>query len=413
MVFLRWFGRLILCCCAVFAAWGAWYVVYQESLTAIEEKEEPRKKNPLAVEIAKARLDQVQERIVLVGNFIPVAQTEVRSLVDGYIVSLPFEIGDHVEVGQTLCQLDDANHRDLLDQARAKLVVAEAQLAVQNSELKSFRRTLDREVMLDDIGAGTKEALETAMADHEVALARQKLEESRVAEVKATLTGLELQLKDFELSAPISGYVSARHADIGDLAKSDLPIMQIVNLNQVLTTVQIIEKDYQKVAVGQSATVKVDAYPAQTFQGKVTRIAPTLDQETRTASVQIEVANKQQKLKPGMYARVSLNSEISKKAVMIPLAAVLEVNGKASVFLVNSKDQIERRALLLGTSDGNVVEVSQGIQPGDKVVTLGNRLIQPGQTVTSQEVPWSTIELIAADQTEKIKPEESAPLAGE
>lgn len=414
MVFLKWLGRLILSSCAIAAAWGAWYVIYQNSLSTLEVKEKSSSKPLLAVEVMQAQREQVDEKIVLVGNLLPQAQTEIQSLVDGYIVDLPFDVGDRVQRGQTICQLDDSNHRDLLDQASARLEVAEAQLAVQISELKSSQRILDRELMLDEIGAGTQEDLENAVAAHEVALARKKLEESKVAEVKATYSGLAAQLKDFKLTSSISGYVSERMADIGDLAKSDSPIMQVVNLETVLTTVQIVEKDYQKISIGQTAIVSVDAYPDKTFRGEVIRVAPTLDQETRTASVQIHVANPESELKPGMYARVILSSNTSKAAVMIPLAAVLENDRQSFAYTLNDANQVVARNLRLGTSNGEVVEVLDGLQPGEPVVTLGNRLVSAGDTVTARLVSWSQLGLSSAEQIEYVDAENiSVPLAGD
>lgn len=411
MVFLQWLTRLIVTCCAIFAAWGAWYVVYQDSLTSIEEVKEPKKKLPLAVEVVPARRDLIQEEITLVGSFLPIAQTEVRSVVDGYIRAMPHNIGDYVEASETLCRLDDAKHQELMDQSRARLEVAKAQLAVQVSELDSARRILERETMLDEIGAGTEEALETATANYEIALARKKLEETRLGEVQAEYTGLEVQLRDFILTAPISGYVAARFADVGDLAKPDVPLMQIVDLEKVLTTVRIVEKDFSKIALGQSAVVKVDAYPDEEFTGEVTRIAPTLDELSRTAAVQIEVNNQARQLKPGMFARVSLNSYNAKPVVQIPLAAVLELNEQSFVYLVNEKNEIELREVQTGRTNGAIIAINSGIAADELVVTLGNRLVQPGQKVVAHPVSWEQIELASetSANTEYRNPQASEP----
>lgn len=414
MVFLKWLGRLIIGCCGVAAAGGAWYVVYQGSSEAMIEADPPKPLQSISVEVVSAREDAVQEKLILVGNFLPDSQTEVRPLVDGYIRSLPFDVGDRVRLDQVLCQLDDSVHRDRLQQARATFEVAEAQLAVQFAELKGAQQILDRETMLDKNGVGTLETLENALANKEIAEARLKLEEARVAEAKAQYTGLEIGLTHFELKSPISGYVSARFADIGDLAKPDASILQLVDLDKVRATVQIIEKDYRKVALGQQAAVSVDAYPDKTFVGEVKRIAPTLDQETRTASAQIEVNNQDLLLKPGMYARVSLKSEARKNGVTVPLAAILEQNDRPSVYVVNDSQTTELRLVRLGTTDGTSVEILEGVQSGEQVITLGNRLVQPGQKVIAQVVAWPLGSFISqSNETDQPVDVQPSPLAGE
>ncbi len=410
MSFLNWLGRLIVSCCAIAAAWGAWYVVYQGSLAAIDEKEPPRPQQTLAVEVITARKGQIEERIVLVGNLLPISQTEVRSRVDGYILSLPFDIGDRVSIDDTLCQLDDAGQQEALEQTKATLDAAKAQLGVQKSELNLAEKNFAREETLSLTGAGTEQQLETSKANLEIAKSKVQLELAHVAEAQANVSALEVVLKDFQLKAPISGFVANRTADIGDLAKPDAPLMQIVDLEKVRTTVHIIEKDYRKVAVGQKATVTVDAYPQQTFHGKVTRIAPVLDQETRTASVQIEIENSKLLLKPGMYARVSLNSEQSKSAVLVPLAAIVEINDRPYVYLVGSNTLTEMRQVRLGTTDGRIVEIVEGIAADEQVITLGNRLIQPGQEVIVREVSWSP-DLFLSKETGKNR--NSVPVGGD
>lgn len=420
MLFLNWFSRLIFGCCAIAAAWGAWYVVYQQSLNAVAKEEATKPQQAMAVEVVAARHDQIEERLILVGNLLPAAQTEIRSRVDGYILEMPFDVGDRVSAKDMICKLDASRELEALEQAKATLEAAKAQLGVQQSELMFALRNFERQGTLAATGANTAQELEEATGTLEVAKARVKLEEARVAEAVANVEILEARLGDFELIAPISGFIATRIADIGDLAKPDAPLMQIVDLERVLTSVNIIEKDFKKVAAGQVATVKVDAYPGRSFRGVVKRIAPVLDQETRTGAVQIEVQNPEFLLKPGMYARVSLNSEVQQSGVVVPLAAVLEANDRTYVFVVDNAGQTERREVILGSTDGNAIEVIQGIEEGELVITLGNRLVKPGQNVVARPVPWSVESSLSKLETENRSADEKidnaggqAPLAGD
>lgn len=392
MVILHWLGRVVVGCVGIAAAWAAWYVVYQSSIDAVAVDEKPKPDKSLAVEYVIAREDRISERIELVGNLIPLAQTEIRSSVDGYITELPFDLGDRVEKGDILCRLDDSKQRKALAQAQAMWQAATAQLGVRRSELELAQQNVEREEFLADRGAGTSQGLKTAQANLDIAQAQVELEQARVAEARAYVASLELGLQDFELRAPLSGFVASRMVDVGDLAKSDLPLMQIVDLDTVRTTVHVIEKDYHKVQPGQRASVSVDAWPEQTFRGTVRRIAPILDQETRTASVHIEVANPQQLLKPGMYARVMLDSKDDKTAVLIPVAAVLEVDSRSYVYTIDDDETARLREVQLGTTDGQAVEVRNGIVSGERVMTLGNRLVKAGQPVLGLEAApdWQT-----------------------
>lgn len=389
MTILKWFGRLIITCCVIFVAWGTWYTVYQSSLAAVSSTETTKSAPPLAVEVVTARKELVEEQIVLVGSLLPASQTEIRSRVDGYIRELAFDVGDWVNVGDVICQLDDSKQREALQQAAATLDAAKAQLGVQQSEYELARRNVDREELLAQRGASTSQDVETAQANLEIAKARVKLEESHVAEAEANVSALKIALKEFQLVSPITGFVASRLVDIGDLAKPDLPLLHLVDLKSVRTTVSVIEKDYSKVDVGQKAVVVVDAYSGKEFVGEVDRISPIVDPETRTASIQIRVQNPELLLKPGMYARVKLNSDRSKLSNVIPLAAVVDINDRSYVYVVNGEEKTELRQIELGMTDGLMAEVRLGLEAGERVITLGNRMVQPSQTVIAQEVAWA------------------------
>lgn len=153
--------------------------------------------------------------------------------------------------------------------------------------------------------------------------------------------------------------------------------------------VHVVERDFGKIRVGLPAIIAVDAYPEETFYGEVTRIAPVLDPETRTAAVQIDIENEDMRLKPGMHARVSLQFSESSSRGVVPIAAVRDEGSRQAVFVVTGNPpQAVRREVRLGYTDGDLVEVIDGLDVGEEVVTLGSRLIEEGQPVTALRVDW-------------------------
>jgi RND family efflux transporter MFP subunit len=169
--------------------------------------------------------------------------------------------------------------------------------------------------------------------------------------------------------------------DEGNLAAPDSPLIRIVDLSTVRTTVHVIEKDYRLMRVDLVADVRVDAYPGIKFQGKVTRVAPVLDAVTRTGDVRIDIPNADSLLKPGMYARVSLRAGTERESLVIPVSALLEGQRPAVYVVKGTPPKAERRSILVGATDDDSIEVTSGLAAGDKVITLGNRLVLPGQQV--------------------------------
>ncbi len=397
---IRTLTRLILGLVAIAACFAGWFVVHRDAQAKAAAAPKSKPTEVLAVEAVAVRVSTIGDRIELVGSLTPLAQVVIRPRVGGYVRSLSVDLGDTVEEGAEIAQLDDDAQSEAVALAEAALDVAKAQLQAQATDRDLSGKILDRQKNLSTSGAGTSQQLEQSEAALQISKARVELEQAKVAQADADLLRAKLDLDELRLVSPIRGVVAARMIDVGNLAAPDAPLLRIVDLSTVRTTAHVIERDYRLMREGLEADVRVDAYPNQVFQGKVSRVAPVLDELTRTADVRIDIPNPDRLLKPGMYTRVSLRSGTERECLVIPVAALLD-GQRPSVFVLEGTPlHAQRRMIDVGATAGDLVEVTQGLVAGDQVVTLGNRLVVPGQVVTVIDRPEVTAGVVPTTKAE-------------
>ena len=176
------------------------------------------------------------------------------------------------------------------------------------------------------------------------------------------------------INAPMSGMIDARNAVIGQAVEPNTVLFHISDRSQVLVVARVYEEDIGKIKTGQNVRVRVLSYPKQVFSGKVTLIDPNLDPLNRTVKVWIQLANPQGLLKPNMFARASVILRAHEAALTIPNSAIIEANGEKFVFIRNGQEY-NRVEINIGAKDDEYSEITDGLVPGDEVVTQGNRQI--------------------------------------
>ncbi len=384
---------LIAPACTAIAMIIGW-LVYEQSLSDTKTAPKTIISQPIAVQVTRSTEKSLVKRINLVGNLEAGSQVEIRTRYSGYIKSIPFNVGDQIKAGDVLLELNDSENQELLSKSKASLTVANAQLKAQVTTEELAQKAYQRLLVLQKSGVSTKQQMEEAVANLAIEKSETELEEARVEQAKSDVEQSRLRLQENKILAPTNGFLAERMVDIGDLAKPDVALMKIVNLDVVRTIVHVVEKDYEDVKKGQKAAITVDAFPDKSFSGNVKHIAPVLDPQTRTAAVHIEIPNQDFALKPGMHARVQIVFEQRHKTNVLPVASLTRrKDGPGSaVFIIDGNPPItERRNIETGINDGQLVEILSGINPKDLVITLGNRLIDEGQKVTPIEVPMEEV----------------------
>lgn len=181
------------------------------------------------------------------------------------------------------------------------------------------------------------------------------------------------------LRSPIRGTVVARNAHVGQSVEPTGTLVKVVDLDQLWLEAQVYEREMRFVSAGQPVQVEARAYPGEVFRGKVERVGEMLDERTRAVSVRVSLPNPGHRLKPGMFATariVGTRAKEPRRMVAVPWAAVQEIDGHPSVFVRKGERAFELRRVHTGERAGDLVEVLNGLEPGDDVVAEGSFLLK-------------------------------------
>ena len=221
------------------------------------------------------------------------------------------------------------------------------------------------------------QALETAKSwEAEITSAKTARIQAHIA-----LKLAQKRLNDATIHAPISGIVSRRYLDLGGRALPASPLFEIVNIDTVKATVEVIEAQLSQLALNQQATIEIDGIDAQ-MSGSVAFISPTLMPARRTATVEVRVDNPKGTLKPGMFAKVTIPIEVHTDAILISRASLIgDANAKTQNVFVIENGVSQRRVVEIGLLRGGEVEVLSGLTEGEAVVTAGQHSLKQQESV--------------------------------
>ena len=264
----------------------------------------------------------------------------------GRLKQLLVKVGDRVGAGQAVARME---------------ATQAAQAQIQLADAKTNFARMDE---LYKVGGVSKAQWEQAKS----AVDQAKLAYGNAAE-------------NTVLRSPISGFVTAKNYDNGDMTSPQLPVVVIQQIAPVKAVIGVSEQYYSYLKKGAAATLSVDALGKETFSGVVTNIFPTLDPVTHTVSTEIEVANKDLKLRPGMYARVHLDFG-TKEVLTVPDKAIVRQAGSGARYVyVFSGGKAVYRAVELGQQQGDLYEVVSGLNAGDQVITSAPSNLKNGLSV--------------------------------
>ncbi|MCY4029268.1 MAG: efflux RND transporter periplasmic adaptor subunit [Acidobacteria bacterium] len=339
---------------------------------------------PMLVEAAPVERAEIEERLELVGNLVGAATVEVAPKVDGRLREIPVRLGDPVTVGQVVGRVEDDELQQQLSQREASYEVARATVRQREADLALARTTRDRSQSLFARELVARQELDDADARHQAVQAQLDLARAQFDEAGARLAELRINLENTALVSPVDGFIGRRYLDPGAYVTSNTAVVSVVDISLVRLVANIVERDLRAVGGGVTAHIEVDAFPDESFTGRVARVAPVLDPATRTAEIEIEIPNPDFRLKPGMYARVGLAVGSKDRALVVPREAVVVRTSARGVFVVDDAGEGRNArfaALVTGLEDDRYVEVVDGVAEGDRVVTTGAAGLQHGDPV--------------------------------
>ncbi|MDZ7261369.1 MAG: efflux RND transporter periplasmic adaptor subunit [candidate division KSB1 bacterium] len=344
-------------------------------------KSERSGRPPVAVEVDSIRYVPIQEIRQFTGTVYPLYQYIVAPKVSGRIIVIKKRIGDWVKRGEVIARVDDAEYQQAVREAEANLKIAQAALVEAKSQFELAKQELERVQSLQAKGIASPSELDAALTNYTAQESRLKLAQAQVEQREASLNSANIRLGYTVLVATEPGFIGERFVDEGTLLAPNSPVVSVIGIDTVIVQTTIIERDYGRITVGQLSEVEVDAFPSKYFYGKVSRIAPMLQEASRMAKMEIEVANDSLLLKPGMFARVKVVLTEKDSTQTVPSQAIVSRNGQTGVFVVGTNEAIARYfPVQVGIVTTEKTEILSPKLEG-LVVTLGQHLLEDGSPV--------------------------------
>lgn len=340
-----------------------------------------RGKAPIAVVCEKTKLGDIEDVSEFTGTLAGKAEVLISPKISGRLKSVLVDLGDEAREGQLLAIIDDEEALHAVEEGKAKLAVARASLEECETNLATAQRELERVKTLRQKKVAADSELDAAESAVSALLARKRFSEANIQQQDAALRAAIARLSYTKITAPISGYVGKRFFDEGAMVSPSTSILQLADIRAVKTAIGVVERDYAKITLGLKATLRVDTYPERSFEGKVTRIAPILDINTRTAETEIEVVNEDLLLKPGMFTRVRILFGVHTGVVVIPSRAIVKRAGHQGVFVPSEDFKTARFVKIdLKLSNEEFTEVS-GLEAGQTLIVMGQHLLNDGDGI--------------------------------
>ncbi len=322
----------------------------------------------------------IKEKITLTGSLRAKEQVNVSPKIAGRIVQITVDTGQMVARGALLAVIEDDEIKQQIERSQAAIAVVEASIAQREAELHNAKAELDRKKQLVEAGLLSRQELESLETRYRVAQSQLELARAQRRQSEAELRELHIRQSQTRVYSPISGVIAKRHVDIGAMVSSATPIVTVVSLSPMVVEAKASERDIARIKRGLPVTVTIDSLPGKTYTGRIMRIAPLLDPQTRNGILEIEIANRQGELKGEMFARIEVDLGSARETTLVPRDALVYRGEQPGVYTIEA-EAARFRPVETGLTQEEKVEVISGLQVGEMVITRGANLVKDGDRV--------------------------------
>jgi RND family efflux transporter MFP subunit len=300
----------------------------------------------IRVKVVTVEKQEVDQNTNFTATVEPDVKNNIAPSAPGRIRKIFVEVGASVTKGQRLAQMDAANLSNL------------------ETQIENFRKNFKRVSELFAVGGASQQDMDNAKLQLDMAE-----------------TNMKNMSENTYLLSPISGVVTARNYDEGDMYSGQMPVLTVMQINPVQLKINISESYYSKVKVGMPVDITVDVFGGQKFNGKISLIYPTIDDRTRTFTVEIKLANNNNKVRPGMFARANLNFG-KENHVVVPDISIVKQSGSGTRYVyVYENGKVRMQQIELGSRLNDKFEILSGLNGNEQVVVSGQAKLVDGSEV--------------------------------
>jgi multidrug efflux pump subunit AcrA (membrane-fusion protein) len=408
------YGRYLLVAVIVIAAlfllgWWPKHLLSKQ----VEAKANEQKAALLIVEVTTASEVRQAEELTLPGTVVPVSTTHIYARATGYLKSLNADIGDKVRRGQLLAVIESPELDATVQQQRSLLHASNAALDSTRSQLALQQATYDRVHTLAQHGVLSRQDDDVALAAVKAASDAVESAKNNVDAEAAAVDRWSVLASYEQVRSPIDGTVTARNVDVGsfvsssgaatglgvnttsDPSNSGGPptggsqggeLFQITNTHGLRTFINVPEEEAVDVQTGQDATLTFSELPGQPFDGKVIRSSDSLDQQTRTLLLEVQIQDPERRLRPGMFASVQLHFNVQNPGILVSGDSIIP-RAQGQYVAVVDNNVVHLQQVHVGRDLGTQVYVTSGLRNGDKIVVNPTDSVQEGVHVQTETAP--------------------------
>lgn len=318
----------------------------------------------ISVTVTPAAQGQIARPLVIEGNIAARSEVRIMPKLTGRILSVQVDEGAVVTRGQKLATIESDELNWQLQQQKASLLTAQANLS-------NAKSNLDRMRMLVDQGAVSQQ-------QYDGSLTQLKVAESQVQQIKAAINLIETQRQNATITSPIAGIVIARTAEVGVMAMPSSPLFVIAEAGPLELQVNVPEQELSHLKVGAPVRVESAAFPGESFAGKIREVSPAVDPQTRQIKAKIDLGS-DGPLKVGMFVRATISTG-SRESLLLPTSAI-QTDGAQTFVYLDEDGKAKRTPVVTGIRQDANVEILSGLSIGDPVVVEGGAFLKDGVSI--------------------------------